>query len=182
MTDLLPGSESAVEPSYWADVLENILAVVCQALADTPQGMPNSCYTGHAKPPDDCCDHLVVYVERFRPTIDFPVEFNSYDRCQIVRQMMDVCILLRRPCWPVVHDNATNPFPPPADIDAASVNLMLDAQKMWQSVTRAYDAGLLIVTPREPSFIKWGQITPGPNMGGCAGWEMRMTIDLDECT
>jgi len=172
---------SAIEPGYWGDVLEGILSVACQSLSTTPLGQPSSCYVSQNRPPADCCDLLAVWTERFRPTIKFPIEYTDYDRCLEVRQMMDVVVTLLRPCWPVVVDNARSPFPDPADIDSASTSLAIDIQALWGGLVTAYAAGALIVSPRPPDYIKWGQILPMHNEGGCAGWELRMTIDLDPC-
>ena len=170
-----------VTRTYWADVLESILSVACQSLSSTPLGMPANCYVGHSRPADDCCDFLAVWIDGLRPTIQFPFEFSDYDRCEIVRMMMDVTITLRRPCWPVVVDSAFNPFPEASKIDAASTSLAIDAQALWSGVVQAYDAGALFYTPRPPNYIKWGSMSPMTNMGGCAGWQLKFTVDLDEC-
>lgn len=175
--------ETAINPgpTYWADVLESVLSVCCQSLKDTPMGMPTNCYVGHSRPADDCCDHLIVWVEQMRPTVQFPNEFAGPDQCHDVRAMMDVVVTLRRPCWPTIVDNARNPFPEPSAIDTAATSLLIDIQTMWAAAQQAYDAGSLWFTPHAPDYIKWGHIRPMQNEGGCAGWEMRFTLDLDAC-
>jgi hypothetical protein len=173
-------------PAHLNDMLQSILDVACNCLDDTPLGRPADCFISHGQPPDDCCDFLSVWAEYIRPIQGFEnaqyvsgVKFTG--RCCDIGAVMDIAIRLVRPCYPTLKDNATNPFPPPIEIQAAAENLLIDGWAMRCCVMRAYCEDSLFPDDTECLEVAWGDMVPHGPRGGCAGWTWRITVELEQC-
>ena len=154
--------------------------VVVAGLEETPLGRPPTAklYYGSTPPPADCCDYLAVWLERLRPTKDFPAEWQGEIRCDEVFGMADIAIMLRRSCWPVVKNDARAPFPPSDETDEASANLMADATQLWCTLFSLARDGLLT---DGCGGVAVRRLEPLPPMGGCGGNVARITVELPSC-
>ncbi len=61
-----------LNPEHINDMMQAILDVACNCLADTPSGLPMDCYISHNTPPDDCCFAAETEVVTDRGV--FPIE------------------------------------------------------------------------------------------------------------
>lgn len=126
-------------------------------------------------PPDDCCDFAATWVSNVTPTVDWPSPAGSQTRCRMSLAVTVNLKLVRR-CWP------TNPvFPAYADVEAAALALLTDAQEITCALTSAQIDGRM--APPE-----WGQrrsilnsLTPLTPSGGCAGWLTSVEVDVPIC-
>lgn len=167
------------ETTNLASVVNSVLAVACSCLADSLGETPGTCKIYHTKPPDDCCDFLAVWVERVRPTVKFPADYaGAASDGSGLHAMADIAIEIKRSCWPVISDNATNPFPPVEQTDAATLSLLDDAAHLWCCVMAAAQNGTI---SGDCSDVRVGALEPLAPKGGCAGWIMRLSVELDTC-
>lgn len=175
--------------THLADVMQSIVDVACECLeTSSPLGRPGDCFISHNTPPDDCCDFLSVWVERIRPSEGFAdgqyvTGGRLWARCGNLSSIADVNIRLVRPCFPVVIDDALNPFPPAIDIQAASEALAIDAWVLNCCIHTAISNGELLPDDVVGSCLEVGigdMVPHGPN-GGCAGWTWDLSIELGDC-
>lgn len=172
-----------VDPTIVFDLEGSILAAAETALTDSAFGsLPEHRFVAHGRPPDDCCDHLVVWAERIYPTRAFPAILGEPQVCEDVRMAVSVVITYVRNCYPTLVDNRADPFPADADIMAATLKLHTDARLLWCGVMAAYDDGVIYDGIDEPKGdVVWGTMLPRANEGGCAGWEWRNVWELPTC-
>jgi len=169
------------DPAYLANTLDAILATACQCLEDnTVLGRPKDCKLYHGQPPGDCCDFLGVWLERIRPVKSFPQEWGGIVRCGEVHGAADIGIVLNRPCWPVIKDSPYSPFPPSAETDIPTTNLLIDAQALWCCMLVAGEDGKLN-PDAECVDMRMGSLEPTKPKGGCAGWILRFSIEMSSC-
>lgn len=168
------------DPAYLNDRLQMILDEVCECLANTTLGSPRSCFISHTSPPDDCCDFLSIWIERLLPTYSFPATSDRVSKCNDIHRMAEVRMRLMRSCWPVVSDNAANPFPPPEKIQAASEALLIDANVMWCCVEGTFTSGLGCEAWDCLDF-QMSELTFDRPRGGCAGVSMSFLMELTGC-
>lgn len=170
---------------YLNDLARGMLEAACECLEDTETGVPGSCFIGHADPPGDCCDYLAVSLMRLYNSSRFPAETEGADDCATIIPAAVFQVKLMRPCYPTLIDNPTNPFPPPAEINAASELLLIDARVLWCCVTNTLAQGGSAVWPNNPGSMecpdyKVGRMEPVVG-GGCAGWKLTFTVALESC-
>jgi len=169
-------------PTYLNDLMNNILAIACECMEETPRGTPKDCFVAHCEPADDCCDFLAVYLNRIRPVRNFPVVYEGPAECNDIRGGAEITVKLVRDCYPVVKDDARNPFPPASAIDAASQDLLMDIWQLRCCLVQAHDKGLFF--PDDPSGcndVVWQFVECVPPRGGCAGWKFSFVVELDTC-
>lgn len=177
-------------PFHLAEIMDNIVHIAWEGLADTTSGQPTDHYVAHGPPAVDCCDLVVAYAEYVRPSVGFGVQAQYVtggrvlDQCGNVGRVADIVIELWRPCYPTVVDNAYSPFPPAEDIDAASKSLLEDAWVLQCALISASCNGTIF-----PPYIgqhclnvAWGDMKPLGPKGGCAGWSWLLTLELDMST
>lgn len=165
-------------------------ALAC--LADTPRGAPGSSGVYHTAPPADCCDSISVWLERIAPgggqvpaPASFPNEFSGLAKCGMY-PIAHLGLRLWRPCWPILEDNAFNPFPPVEATDATAIELAMDAMALFCCIMGdlQLDDGTSIIKGGTAGIdinASMGPITPLRPQGGCAGWDIRFRIELDPC-
>jgi len=176
-----------VNPSDLNDMMQSMVDIGCLCLEDSPDGVPKYCFISHNEPPDDCCDFLAVWLERIRPRTGFENAAYTtgekvWSRCGDVGAVMDVRLRLMRDCWPVVQDDALNPFPPVADMQAAADNLLIDLQLLRCCLSAAACNGVLYPENFECLEFGIGDAIPIGPRGGCAGWDLTYTFELEACT
>lgn len=171
---------TALDPSFLPQLLNRIVDVGCTALETSPNGKPGFCGLYHAAPPADCCDALVVYVERLTMIKSFPQESQSPIKCDEI-PMVSGAMRLFRPCWPTIKIDAHNPFPGNETTTVAAINLMMDASALYCAL--ASDLGNTdgVIKAGNPLAARLGQLTPQPPRGGCASWTVSFQIELNPC-
>lgn len=170
------------DPAYYVDLLQNIIDIGCVCLEDTVLGVPADCYVSHCEPADDCCDFLAIWIENIYPTRQFPAEYDGTTRaCTEFSPAINVGLRLMRPCVPTVVDNADNPFPPAAELDASAKDLLVDARVLWCCLAQAQSDGSLWPEGYECLDVAWGVMDCTGPRGGCAGWTWRFAIETDQC-
>jgi hypothetical protein len=167
-------------PTYLLDLTEAMLARLCECLDGTPRGRPADCFISHDQPPHDCCDFLAIWVERVKPTLEFPSEFFGTWRCGDVRPMAEFRALLVRNCWPTVRNNPKSPFPPPEEMDAAASDLLIDGQVLWCCLSSAAADHSLLPPSMDCNEIRLTRMDP-VRQADCAGWSIRWVVELDAC-
>lgn len=168
-------------PGLLNDVLQSILDNLCECLGEnTTLGAPKDCFIYHTRAPDDCCDSLVIWLDRILPTAQFPIPFVGRDECGAVGRMMRVGVKLVRPCWPTVVDNPSNPFPPVAAMQAAAETMLIDTNVLWCCLSAGLSAG-----DHDPSGscqdFHIESVIPDKPRGGCAGVTASFLVELDAC-
>lgn len=169
-------------PAELNEILQLIVDDVCAGLTCTTFGAPTDCFISHTEPADDCCDFLAVWMDGIWPTTGFPkVNEMEPDRCGYTTRMMKVFIRVKRACWPVVRDNATNPFPPATEIQAASEALLIDANVAWCRVASGVASGIYVPDGSGCRDFKLTRLMMDRPRGGCAGFTMELLVELDAC-
>lgn len=172
------------DPAEIPNLLQRAVDLLCLCLeTNTSNGAPEFCGLYHGTRPADCCDFMIAHVERFGTTdaASFPGESARPLKCETVPSM-NVVIQLLRPCWPVLKDDAHNPFPLNADTSLASANLLMDAVAVQCCLTSDLsDLTDSFIMGDTQLSAKMGATTPIPPRGGCAGWNFRFSIMLDAC-
>jgi hypothetical protein len=167
-------------PSRWRvkSVVEtdDVEEVFCATVSDTRAFvLADNILTGN-------CDFLTVWLVRQYPTQTFPAWKDSASKpCEPVRAAIEIEVRLVRPCYPVLQDNAQDPFPPPPLIDAAAKDLLIDARVLWCCLQRAFDEGEFYPPDMECLDVKWGEMMFHGPQGGCAGWKWRITLEGEPC-
>jgi len=170
------------EPAELNEALQLLLDDVCAGLVCTVYGPVDTCFISHTTPPDDCCDFVAVWLDSIYPTTMFPnIDESTSERCGETSRMMRVNIRLRRACYPVVRDNATAPFPPPAEMQAAAEGLLIDANVTWCRVSSGIASGLYV--PEGSGCLDFKMVSLGMDRprGGCAGFTMTILMELEPC-
>jgi len=176
-----------LNPTDINDLMQAMLDVACNCLADTPSGIPADCFISHNIPPDDgCCDFLAVWLERIRPRIGFEnaayiTGEKVWARCGDVGAVADINLRLMRPCFPTLHDDAWNHFPSAVEMQTAADNLLIDIQVLRCCILSAGCQGILFPSDDQCQELAIGDIVPEGPRGGCAGWTLHFALELDSC-
>jgi hypothetical protein len=177
-----------LNPAHINDLLQSILDVACSCLEDTPSGVPSDCFISHGQPPDDCCNFLAIWIDKIHPRIgpensDFFIGEKVWTRCGDFGMIADFSLRLMRPCFPTLVDNPMNPFPPAADVQAAAENLLIDIQVLRCCISSAICEGILLPSTSDADCLEIavGDIYPVGPRGGCAGWTLQFSVELDAC-
>lgn len=171
-----------VDPAAINDILQSILDGVYDCMDGTVDGVPANKFLSFGRPPNDCCDYLAIWFDYIQPTSEFPmVDSGPGGECASMR-MLTVSMKLVRSCWPVIRDNPRNPFPPSVEIQAASEKLTIDANVLWCCLQSGLASGDL--WPEGGSgcnSFRMLELKPDPPNGGCAGFTVRFSLELDGC-
>lgn len=175
--------------AYLADCAESILNAALSALADATTGRPapDHVFVSHGPPVgDNCCDngqltvHLDTMTHSPEDTTGQPGGFASAPQfgCSILGTPTFVVTLLR--CVTGPGDSEADAVPSTDDLDDDALDLLAD---LWALLTEFYDRILACtLIPGQANcrdcFI--GPVTPLEPSGGCAGWEIRVTITAND--
>jgi hypothetical protein len=170
------------DPGYVNDTLQAILDYAYDCLENTTLGLPTYKFLSFTRPPNDCCDSLSVWFDAMLPTQEFPRVYDGVDKCGDIHRMMRVKLKLVRPCWPVLADNAANPFPPPSSIQEAAEALTIDSNVLWCCLGNGFATGDAWLDGN-PSLLdtRIESLVPDEPRGGCAGFTMTIYVELDSC-
>lgn len=164
---------------YLATLAEQYLDAGRAALvADTTgHDPPAHVFLSHGEPvADHCCDggQLTVHLETAWDEIVRRGDTRQA-RCTIEPRATFVLTLYR--CYPGLT-KAGNP-PKAEALDGASENLLID---LWAIETEIFDriAENTLFTGVSCAEITLGDITPIADEGGCAGWTIPVTVELND--
>lgn len=170
------------DPALLNEALQLVLDDVCAGLVCTTSGPTEHCFISHTAPPDDCCDFVAVWLEGIAPTLQFPIRDDTTpDRCGEASRMATVHVRLRRACYPVLRDNASQPFPPPAEMQAAAEGLLIDANVTWCRLASGIASGVYVPETTGCLDFKLASLFMDRPRGGCAGFTATLLMELDPC-
>jgi hypothetical protein len=177
-----------LNPDHINNMMQSVLDVACTCLEDSPLGAPSDCFISHCAPPDDCCDFLSIWLDRIRPRQGFEnaayiTGEKVWAKCGDVGGVADISLRIMRDCYPVVKDNATNPFPSGVEMQTAAEALLIDLQILRCCIQEANCMGILYPDSEDANCLEFaiGDATPECPRGGCAGWTLTFGIELDSC-
>jgi hypothetical protein len=172
----------SIELTALNDVMQLILDDVCAGLTCSTYGAPKDCFISHTHPADDCCDFAAIWMHGLYPTMRFPLPDESTpDRCGEFSRMMRVYLRVKRPCWPTVRDNAKSPFPPSSEIQSAAEGLLIDANIVWCRLSSGIASGIYLPEGSGCLDFKLMELIMDRPRGGCAGFTVRLAVELDAC-
>lgn len=170
-----------MDPSELPQLLDRVVQLCCNCLeTSSVTGRPGWCGFYHGLAPADCCDSLVLSIERITTIKTFPQESMLPLRCDVL-PMVSFAVQLFRPCWPTVVQNAQNPFPGNEATEIASINSMIDAAALYCCLQADLANHNGFVLQGNPLNTRVGQMTPGKPMGGCFSWTVHCQLELDPC-
>ena len=172
-----------VRLSFAAEIANAILIICAASLDDTTRGRPGLLLTGHATPPDDCCDFLSVVFNGFRAsapgTTASPRQYA--ERCADVNYAAEVAITVARGHAPTVNRARRQASAPTQQQEQELANaLSEDAVALMYRATPAIPLQLkqLVAFPwLGPVGYTPTRLTPFSD-GGCAGWMAQGTLAL----
>jgi len=179
----LPPTPVLTDPSFLPLMLQRAADLMCQCLEDTLGRRPAFCGLYHFEPPADCCDTLLLWVERIDPVQRFPNPYGDALRCNNVVPMASIGVKLYRPCWPVARDNPDNPFlglASAASIAAADLEMDGIVLACCLMSDLSVDQGS-IIKGGLPLAASMGGLVPTKPGGGCASWKLSFKIELPGC-
>lgn len=174
---------------YLSLVADTLLDAAADALvaATTGHAAPTSEYVGHGPPTGDyCCDNgeISVWLDTNDPEdaglASTVASAGSIPQvgCALLQEATFV-VSLRR-CWPTGKDAAA---PASTEVDAAAGMLLID---LWALLTELWDrakAGTLLPAAAGQDNTKdarLGSATMIEPQGGCAGWDVRVHVRLND--
>lgn len=168
--------------AYINDILQALLDHTYACLEYTTYGQPDQAFLAFTRPPDDCCNYVAIWFDEMKETVEFPMEFTGFDQCNEARRMIRVKVKLVRSCWPVIRDNAIQPFPEPSEIATAAEKLTVDANILWCCLSSGFSdpEGPFTDAMRELD-VKMESLVPDDPRGGCAGMTATLWVELDPC-
>lgn len=168
------------DPSFLPLALKRAATLVCDCLEEsTVNGRPAWCGLYHTTPPADCCDALLVWLDRIDTVENFPAPTTAALRCKNVYPMATVNMILYRPCWPVVQDASLSGLLAPAELE--SVDLQMDAVAMYCCLLNDLASDDSVIKGGLCDFASMGALTPGPPRGGCTSWKVQFKLALPPC-
>lgn len=157
------------------EVTDRVEEVFCAVVPETKAFvLADNILTGN-------CDGVYVWLERLYASKGFPGEWSGPINCGELVPVASVAIRLYRPCWPVLVDNANNPFPPSEESDTAAMNLQMDAIKMFCCLLGDLSDPNGVILGGACLKATMGGMDPVTPKGGCAGWTLRFKLELDSC-
>lgn len=165
-------------PTALYDAVAEVLDVVAEAInAVLPDDLRHERVTVVNGPPaidgwEDCTEHLVAWAEVAGATLNFPDPAGRLVVCQVPAQALQIVVQSVR-CEPTIGDDGT--FPPAEDLDAAARLLYLEGRLAWDALVcwamdEENDRDVVMVSSQ-----------PTPPQGAVAGWETRITVEVDGC-
>lgn len=176
--------------TYLAECAEAILDAAFAALVEATTGRPapTQVFVSHGPPAwDNCCNggQLTIHLDALThtpedvttsgiPGLGTSPQFG----CSILAAPVFVVTLLR--CVTGPGDTIADAIPSPAALDDDAQDLLAD---LWALLTEFYDRILACtltpgLTDCRDAFI--GAVAPVGPEGGCAGWEIRVTITAND--
>lgn len=142
-------------------------------LATTGHAAPGKAFRSHGPPNLElCCDDgvLAVWLAEINHG---PVNSQGPEPGCDPAENYAVWVIGLYRCWPSGNTNA----PTADEYDNASESLLIDA---WALLTELYDRNRneTLLPGCDCQTVRWGDLVPVDPEGGCAGWEMRLTVDL----
>lgn len=135
-------------------------------------GAPERQFIAPGTPVHDCCSQLAVWVSQVGEGARSPTVLAP--DMQITRPTLRVHVTR---CVPTGKIVAKKYVPPEAfALTAAAEQIEADGWALWNHTLNLINADLLF--QKCADIVQWSMIALSPS-GGCAGWEMQMTVALD---
>lgn len=140
-------------------------------------------YVSNGEPAYECCPQLTVHANIIELAPTFVSEGTSqiqdYKRNKFGVILVTMTVTVLR-CVPTFKQDSKSKiiWPDPLELDAASALMMSDAWKLWNWLRARIRANLFL-----PDFpcreIRMGPAVPIPDQGGCGGWTLTVSFDLE---
>lgn len=171
-----------IDPGFLPLALKRAATLACDCLGATSiTGRPAWCGLYHTIPPADCCDALLVWVERIEPTEVFPNPFGGALKCGTVVPMASIAMRLYRPCWPTVKDTANPLSGLYQEAELATVDLQIDAVSLFCCLMSDLSSPDSVIKAGGCDLATMGAMTPEPPRSGCVAWTVRFKLELPGC-
>lgn len=162
---------------YLAAAADDLLAALMAGLAEATTGRPppSVSYVAHGAPVQAyCCDdgYAAVYADPLQTVLhDQQGAFDA--ACAIIPEVTFVLEWGR--CVPGVDDSG---WPDPADLTVSAQDLLED---LWCVLTELYDRVTHdAIAGAACSDIRLGAASALEPSGGCAGWQVRVTMTCND--
>lgn len=159
------------------DAADELLSAAAAGLATTTSGTPGSRYVSAGPPVYDCCDLLTVHVQELPE-----VSMREAGRQEMPQMRPAVptptLVITALRCYPIVEGGITIGVPNAAALNAAARTIYEDGWLLLNYLrARARTNGLFPSRPCRSLAI--GPLRPTPTQGGCGGWTIQVTVELD---
>lgn len=157
----------------FAAVATNILDEVADILAGTPYGPLEHTFVFHGRRyPADTCDTLGASWLSIEASSTGPGgggASTQRQRCGYPWRVGSLSIAWLRSCYPGITNSRTNPFPSRDDEDDAARKLLADVDALSEMLPCRFP-------PKGDPVVQWEGVRPIDPDGGCAGWELQLTV------
>ena len=165
--------------TYLADCADALLAAAAAGLASATTGrpVPSTQIVSHGAPPLDwCCDDgmLTVHVADVTHNQQYKNDLQQVP-CGVEPRVQFVITVAR--CWPTMDQQGNLS---PALVDAAAQDQLED---LWCLLTEVYDrAAAKTLFPGQITCgdVEVGAAVPVNAEGGCAGWEIPLSLTTND--
>lgn len=164
------------------DLSVEYLGACEEAVATAPGGPIARSFVSPGLPALDCLPQLAVYVggpveAETRLTGPQLAAGRRPDDTGAVHLIALTCVVAR--CVPVIREGS-NAFPTPAQMNAASQEVIADVWAIWNWVRAAYREGLIFTRPDgERRELYFDPAVPLGISGGAGGWMVPIRTALD---
>jgi hypothetical protein len=144
-------------------------------------------YVSNGLPAFDCCPQLTVHAGPFNRDLVVPTPGSPSPSEAIAKRTTRgnknrvplVVTVLR--CVPTLKQSgkSTVLFPDPADLSASAAEMMGDVWILWNGLQRLTRDALLFADVENCRCVDFGPATPVSDQGGCGGWTLVVTVQLD---
>lgn len=161
-----------------ATLFEDLSEAAANALAETPDGLPEVWGYFHDRPVEDCCDAMQLWCSTWVPVIpdQFPAAATAVDVCRGVEMMPRMVLSLRRPCAPQPDAQGNVD---PADETEMALRLAVDFRAVVCAVARDWPGILQARYPHARLF--YGNATAQGANTDCHGWDWEIMVELSGC-
>lgn len=161
------------------DLANELLGACAAGMAATPSGAPAYQAVVVGPPAFDCCPSLYVSVISLAPHELPEVAPDMRQTRPSVPLATMQAYLLR--CIPIVQGGLELTVPAPADLIASAQQVYRDGFTTYNLIrSRARSGTLFPSSPTRPVSV--GSMMPVNPQGGCGGWMIPVTVELDGYT
>lgn len=168
-------------PFLIGEMAQGLLERAHLAVKDSENGDPEKVYVTYANPVDDCKNYLLVYVGPITPHFGaFGPGRAAQQRAAGVATSVPFFVRLIR----CVTTPGNSGIVPPSEQQKDALKLAEDGWRLWRSLVQDWKADNLFGTAYSvgQSNITLDPLNPVPGTGGVAGWQWKITAQVDEVT
>lgn len=139
-------------------------------------GAPERSFISPGLPVWDCCEQMTVHVENIFETATSPGGLGPGRRAVHGRVNQVAFVVSITRCIPTVGINPQDEIPLTQDLELAAEQIHADGWALWNHLySMQRDNELFALC----DLVNWDGIRTFIPSGGCAGWEFRISVQLD---